>query len=276
MTKPIRKNPRSRKPENGLVSSCLGGESCSSRRLRVANRELRAFSPSPRRLPIYRDSAIMKMTEVAPMQTAQHKDKKEFRDSLEAAILYLYGKAPSRQSQTKIQKMLFYADWLHFQKHGYTVTRSPFLMHFYGPFSEKVRHAIEGLEVNGILETVSYTSDAGRKGSTRRIKDTIRVWLDKNVKETLNEVISILGPMPPEEVVGFVYSLPAVILSETGQMIEFQRILESSPQGKKGRWWEHLLKSEDPKGPPPAGKLDPLFQETRPLRESVKTAPPYP
>ncbi len=207
------------------------------------------------------------------MEKQKPQPERTIRDPLKAAILYLWSRAPYRQGQVKFQKMMFLADWLHFLRHGYTLTGTSFRMHHYGPYSERLREAQEELEIEGLLERVSYESEGSHKGSLHRIRHACKVSLSPEAKEILDEVIRLVGRLRPDQAMNLVYTLPPVVLARKGDLIEFERLKSPAGLRRFASEWEGFVKTVLPRGEEPTGALDPLYEETKPLRASVSASP---
>ena len=120
-------------------------------------------------------------------------------------------------SKTKVLKLLFLSDRMHFKKYGATITGSTYGAWKMGPVSEKVKTMIESAAdseddpVVGYMKeylSIERDSDDPKKIYLESIKDTD----EKNISETHEEILFFIqekfGLMTVDDLIAFTHKLP--------------------------------------------------------------------
>ena len=120
------------------------------------------------------------------------------QEKLTSAVLYLLKGCPVRPGLTSLLKMIYFADYWHFQRHLSSITGSQYVAMERGPVISDYWKVFEGLEKEGLLKTEDVRM-AGhphhpKKEFVALVEPDEDIFLETEL-EILNQVIAECGRM---------------------------------------------------------------------------------
>ena len=119
------------------------------------------------------------------------------------AILLHLVRSAACVTRTKLNKLLFYADFLHFQEHAVSMTGLTYRRYPYGPVSPVADSLLSLLEDQGVIRQVQRLYENGNEGTEILPGDsgaTQEVEFNASEIAVLDYVISIFGGMSPKAI----------------------------------------------------------------------------
>ena len=137
---------------------------------------------------------------------------------LRELILYLitrYYRATGKGiGRTKLMKLVFLVDYLHWKRFGKRLLDVRWVKYLYGPFSKAVLDILDELERDGVVGVVELD-----KGITLYTALYNNIKLGGDAKKIADEVVKNLGELSLDELLQHVYSLDEVRGRDLGEEI---------------------------------------------------------
>lgn len=145
--------------------------------------------------------------------------KKE--EILKNLVVYFTYKVP-RLSKTKLVKLIYLADRLHYEKTKQTISDLDYINYYYGPWSPEIEKAVEE-QCGEAIEIEFVTTAKGDVANIHKPKKTeIKVrFPDKSISKTLDEIIKKWGNSSLADILKFVKTSTPFIESNYMDPIDF-------------------------------------------------------
>lgn len=146
-------------------------------------------------------------------------------------LLYILERVGARPhvGETVIYKLLYFADFDHYEKYEEQLTGASYIRNHYGPTPVSFRGIVEQMEASGDLDRVKseYFAYPQTKYLPRRTADLS--CLSAQELDTINEVLCRLGEMNASQISDYSHGDVPWVVTEDGKEIAYETVFYRLP-----------------------------------------------
>jgi len=139
------------------------------------------------------------------------------------ALTYLLSQYPypADQSNARVTKMLYLADWVHCLRHEMPITDIEWYFNNYGPFVDDVKET--AIREKSLFDVVEVQNDFGKPKTVLKLKaDSISPDLSVTEKQAIDHVIRVTKDMSWEKFIQTVYGTYPVATSPRYSVLDLE------------------------------------------------------
>lgn len=145
---------------------------------------------------------------------------------LEKVIIYIISKLPNDVTRTKLVKLLYLIDLISLKRNKTSITNLIYVSYHYGPYSPKIKEALDILNNFEIQEDLNTSVDGNifylySLGTNSRLKDAPEKLLKSEEKAIVDDVLENYGHKSLKSLLDVVYETKAYKNTPLGKDISF-------------------------------------------------------
>lgn len=152
------------------------------------------------------------------------------KNKLKQLVLYIIQTYNNEKlTETKLQKLLYFCDFSHFEKFGSSITGFEYKKNHFGPTIVSLPAILQELETEGIIKKISSSNYYG----SRKTNFLVEKIIEKNVEENftasellvINEINEAYFKLTPSEISRLSHTdSPYLATKELNQVIEYNYV----------------------------------------------------